>query len=113
MNATSNKAKKLAAALRRRNKVLPWREMAIQDYRGQIHYAVLCKIAKTDGAYIPNDLQSQKLLGLIKERSPYSIMPRWWERTPQALEKFNHTRANVKEMFEKTKSLQKAYKVKK
>lgn len=59
--------------------------------------------------YIPAGEQARTALDLYADISPYRVMPRWWNRTPEALKKFMHIKANVKEMYDKTKEEQFAY----
>jgi hypothetical protein len=63
-----NKAQKLARQLQLKAQSRGWREIAEQDYDGKIHFSVLNKIAKSDGAYVPADHATQYLLGLYKPR---------------------------------------------
>jgi hypothetical protein len=98
------KAKKKALALLRDKRT--WRQIAEEDYGNQIHYSVLCKFALKKGEYIPGDVNTQKLLGLITERSPYAIMPRWWARTPEALDAFANTRGKAKKLADDTREEQ-------
>jgi hypothetical protein len=60
------KAQKLARRLLRDKR--PWRQIAEEDYGNKIHFATLCKFAKSDGAYIPTDKATQYALGLYKPR---------------------------------------------
>jgi hypothetical protein len=63
-----NKAKKLARQLQLKAQTRTWRDIAEQDYDGRIHFSVLNRIAKTNGAYIPADHATQYLLGLYRPR---------------------------------------------
>lgn len=68
MSIVSAKGKKLARRLLRENKSRTWREISEQDYGGRIHFAVLNKIANSNGAYIPSGKATQYLLGVYKPR---------------------------------------------
>jgi hypothetical protein len=59
--------------------------------------------------YIPSDDKVRTALDLYADPNPYRNMPRWWARTPEALEQFNHTRANVKKLSDDTRREQFAY----
>ena len=63
-----NKAQRLARQLKKKAQSRTWRQIAKEDYQNQIHFSVLCKIAKTDGKYLPKDKPSLFLLGLYKPR---------------------------------------------
>ena len=75
MSISSSKSKKLARELLRKNRQgRTWRQIAEQDYGNKIHFATLCKIAKTGGRYVPSDKQTQYLLGLY--RAPRRLTPK-------------------------------------
>lgn len=61
-----NKTQRLARKLLRDKR--SWRQIAEQDYGNKIHFATLCKFAKSEGTYVPSDKATQYLLGLYKPR---------------------------------------------
>lgn len=63
--------------------------------------------------YIPSDEKVREALDLYADPNPYRLMPRWWNRTPEALEQFNRTKASVKKMSDETRREQFAYREKK
>jgi hypothetical protein len=81
----SQKAKTLARSLLRRNRGTrsnpgrSWRAIARDDYGDKINNATLCRIALSDGEWIPKDNQTQILLGL--KRAPRA-------RTPHAQQQY-------------------------
>lgn len=73
------KAKKTARTLLRANRKsdVSWRCISKSGYRLDgievkpgINHATLCRFAKAKGTWIPN-IETQKLLGIYKERKPY------------------------------------------
>lgn len=68
----SPKAKKLARTLLRKNRGTrkypsrSWRVIAREDYGDQVNNATLCRIALSDGEWIPKDEGLQIILGLAK-----------------------------------------------
>jgi hypothetical protein len=101
---TSRKAKKLALALLRENRAgRTWREISEQDYHGKVHFATLNRIAIHKGAWLPKDEAVLMCLGLITQRSPYAIMPRYFNRNPEALTWFLHKRDLVKGLSTETR----------
>ena len=108
---TSTKAKKLARNLLRENRRgRSWRIIAREDYQGKINHATLNRIAISKGEWLPKDDEILTILGLKTVRSPYAIMPRWWKRTPEALDAFLRIRGKAKGIAEETKEAQFAYK---
>ena len=107
MTVSSSKAKKKALELLRENQAgASWRELG--DKHG-VNYATLNRFANSRGKWLPKDTEILKRLGLVTERSPYASMPRWWERTPQALEKFKAMKARVKKLSDDTREEQFKY----
>jgi transcriptional regulator with XRE-family HTH domain len=109
MNIASSKAKKFAVGLLRENKEKSWRELS-EKYG--VNHATLNRIANSRGSWLPKDADILKKLGLITTRSPYAIMPRWWNRTPEALAAFLHIRGRVKQMSDDTRREQYSYRQK-
>lgn len=108
MNISPHKAKRLALALIRENRNgRSWREIAAQDYDNQVHFATLNRIAINKGEWLPRDETVLELLGLIVKRSPYAIMPRYFQRTPEALNWFLHKRNLAKGIADETRRAQK------
>lgn len=105
MSVASSKAKKLARSLRALNEDfdMSWREIAHVVYEDKVHFATLNRIAKSKGTWLPKDENVLKVLGLIRERSPYSILPRWYKRTPEALAYFKRMREAIKTESQKTR----------
>jgi hypothetical protein len=111
MNISPVKAKKLALALLRANRRgRSWREISAMDYGGQVHFATLNRIAIHKGAWLPKDERILELLGLIVKRSPYAVMPRYFQRTPDALAWFLHKRELAKGIATDTRKAQKGMK---
>ena len=110
----STKAKKLARSLLRENRRgRSWRTIAREDYQGQVNHATLNRIAISKGEWLPKDDKILTVLGLKTVRSPYAIMPRWWNRTPEALAAFLYIRGKAKGIADETKAAQFAYKKRK
>lgn len=99
------KAKRLAARLLRDKR--PWRKIAKDDYGDRVHFALLCKFAQRRGEWLPKDEAILDALGLITKRSPYAIMPRYFNRSPEALHWFLNKRQLAKGIAEDTKKAQK------
>lgn len=111
MRVSSSKAKKLARKLLRENSDgATWRELS-EKYG--VNHATLNRIANSRGAWLPKDETILKKLGLVTTRSPYAIMPRWWNRTPEALRYFKHIRDQARILSNETRDGQYAYKKKK
>ena len=58
--------------------------------------------------YVPTEERICELLDLYADPNPYRILPRWWERTPEALAAFNKTRAGIGFMYEQQRESIKA-----
>jgi hypothetical protein len=111
MNVASSKAKKLARSLLRKNRDgKTWRQIAQEDYQGRVSFATLNRLAINRGEWIPKDEEILSILGLLTIRSPYAIMPRWFNRTPEALTWFLHTRGLAKGIADSTRAAQQASK---
>lgn len=54
--------------------------------------------------YIPKDENVCKLLDLYADPNPYRNLPKWYKRTPEALEYFNRKREQIKAMSDEAKS---------
>lgn len=107
MTVSMVRAKKLALELLRKNRRgESWREIAAANFGGQVHYATINRIAIHKGAWLPKDEKILDALGLITKRSPYAIMPKHFNRTPEALEWFLHKRTLAKGIAEDTKKAQ-------
>ena len=102
------KARKFAKSLflKNRNRV-SWR--ALSRIHG-IAAGTLNRIAKSDGKWLPKDETVLEKLELLKDRSPYGIMPRWWKRTPEALQVFKYVRNQARIIANETRISQYAYK---
>ena len=72
MSISSVKVKKLVRKLLKDER--SWRRIASEDYDNRIHYSALCKFAISDGEYIPNDVEIQRLLGIY--RNPRRLTPK-------------------------------------
>lgn len=106
MNISSAKAKKLALSLLRENRSgRSWREIAANNFGGQVHYATLNRIAIHKGDWLPKDEKILDLLGLITKRSPYAVMPRYFNRMPEALAWFLRKRELAKGLSDETRHL--------
>jgi len=74
-NGISTIAKKATRRLMSENsKGRSWRDIAEQDYGNRISFALLNKFALRDGEWIPEDLETQRLLGLY--RKPRRMTPK-------------------------------------
>jgi hypothetical protein len=93
----------LRVQLRRLHKLYSWREMARDIYGGDVSHSVLQRLA-TDGNYTPADEKILTALDLIKKPNPYRALPRWYKRTPEALEYFNGKREQIKSMSDDAKA---------
>lgn len=111
MTIASSKAKKLARRLLSENRNgRSYRTIAREDYRDEIDQSTLSRIARTKGEWLPKSHELLELLGLLTIRSPYGIMPRWWKRTPEALERFVYVRNQARIIANETRASQYAYK---
>jgi len=99
--------RKRKAELNRLHKLYSWRAMAKDIYGGEIKFGTLERFA-TDKKYIPRDNDLLNILGVMIARSPYRILPKWFNRTPEALEFFNHVRSQIKFMYNEARAQQKA-----
>ena len=88
--------------LRNLHECMSWRVMARDIYGGHVTHSVLQRFA-TEKDYVPADENLLQVLELITPPNLYRSMPRWWERTPKALEFFMRTRGQVKMMFDEAK----------
>jgi len=105
------KQKKLARRLLRENRQgRSYRTIAREDYQNKIDQSTLSRIARTKGEWLPKSSELLNLLGLLTVRSPYAIMPRWWERTPEALQHFKYIRNQARGIANETRISQQAYK---
>lgn len=107
----SSKAKKIARRLLRENRNgRSYRTIAREDYQGKIDQSTLSRIARSKGEWLPKSEEILKTLGLLIVRSPYAIMPRWWERTPEAFRYFKYIRNQARIISNETRVGQYAYK---
>ena len=111
MNIASSKAKKLARSLLRENhNGRSYRTIAREDYQDKIDQSTLSRIARGKGTWLPKNPEMLNLLGLLTVRSPYAIMPRWWQRTPEALLHFKYIRDQARTISNETRISQYEYK---
>ena len=101
---TLNKAalRALRGQLKRLNKLYSWREMARDIYGDEVSHSVLQRLAK-DREYTPADVKILTALDLLRKPNPYRALPRWFKRTPEALEYVNGKRAQTKGMADATR----------
>ncbi len=104
---SKTRARKIANSLLRQNKKSSWRDLA-KTYG--VAAGTLNRFAKSHGEWLPKDENILQKLGLITVRSPYAIMPRWWERTPEALQRFKYVRDQARIIANETRAAQFAYK---
>jgi hypothetical protein len=110
MSVSSSKAKKFASRLLKENRSgATWRDLS---ERYGVNHATLNRIAKSRGRWIPKDETILKKLELLTVRSPFAIMPRWWERTPEALRMFKYIQNQARIIGNETRAAQYAYKKK-
>jgi hypothetical protein len=112
MTVAKAKARKLANSLLRQNdngKGISYR--GLEEKYG-VAAGTLNRIANSHGEWLPKDPVILKKLGLITERSPYAIMPRWWARTPEAFAAFMRTRGQAKKLADDTRQGQYAHRKK-
>jgi hypothetical protein len=101
------RARKIANSLLRQNKVNSWRDLS-KTYG--IAAGTLNRFANSHGAWLPKDEGILQKLGLVTVRSPYAVMPRWWKRTPEALQNFKYIRNQARVIANETHEQQFAYK---
>jgi hypothetical protein len=53
--------------------------------------------------YVPKSEEVCKLLDLYADPNPYRGLPKWYKRTPEALDYFNTKRAQIKQMSDEAK----------
>lgn len=97
----------LRVQLRRLNKLYSWRKMAGEIYNSEVSHSVLQRLA-TDKEYIPADAAILQALDLIKKPNPFRSLPRWYYRTPAALEYVQGKRAQIKGMADEAKAQRKS-----
>ena len=98
------RAKSIARRLLRENRHgRSWRQIAREDYCNRVNYATLNRFANGKGEWIPKDENILLALGLIKPRSPFAILPKWFDRSEDALAWFKGKREKVKEMHQDTR----------
>jgi hypothetical protein len=108
----SSKAKRLARELlKKRAQRGNWRDVQEYDYPS-VNFATLNRIANSKGEWLPKDEEILKVLGLVTVRSPYAVMPRWWNRTPDSLRVFKYIGNQAKIIANETRDAQFAYKKK-
>ena len=103
------RARKIANSLLRQNKEISWRALA-KTYG--VAAGTLNRIANSHGEWLPKDETILCKLGLLTVRSPYAIMPRWWKRTPEALQHFKYIRDQARTIGNDTRMSQNEYKKK-
>lgn len=104
MKISMSLAKRTAVGLLRKNRSRSWRTISREDYQGRVNHATLNRFANSKGAWVPKDEKILRALGLIKPRSPFAGLPKWFERTDEALSFFNGQRAKVKQMSADTRN---------
>ena len=104
---SKTRARKLANSLLRQSKEKSWRDLAKTH---DVTAGTLNRFANSHGEWLPKDEEILKKLGLLTVRSLYAIMPRWWKRTPEALEHFKHIRDQARGIANETRISQQAYK---
>jgi FMN phosphatase YigB (HAD superfamily) len=108
MKLSQSKIKERKKQLRRLNGVIKsWRNIQ-RDYYPEVSYQTLNRFA-TDKKYIPADVDTCKALDIFADVNPYRQLPKWYKRTPEALEYFNTKRAQIKMMSDKAKSQRDAF----
>jgi len=100
-------ARKIANSLLRQNKENSWRHL---EKTYGVAAGTLNRIANSHGEWLPKDEEILKKLGLVTVRSPYAIMPRWWQRTPEALRHFQYIRNQARGIANETRMSQYEYK---
>ena len=81
-----------------------WREFSRLYYGSEIKHGVLNRFAN-DPKYIPTDEFILDALGLIKQPNPYRVLPKYFERTPQALAYYRRTQGLIREASAASKQL--------
>lgn len=76
--------------------------MAREDYPG-VKAGTLNRFAKSKGTWIPQGCEILTALGLVKEPNPFRVLPRWYERTPEALEYYQHKKEQARQMSRNTR----------
>jgi hypothetical protein len=56
-----------------------WRRIARDYYGDRVHFATLCRIANTDGEWLPKDRHILIVLGLVEERKRRQLLPGEWK----------------------------------
>lgn len=94
--------RKRKAELKRLHKIYSWRVISKDFYEGKIKFGTLERFA-TDLTYIPKDKILLDLLEVMKTPSPYRTLPKWFKRTPEALEYFNTKRSQIQALGNEAK----------
>ena len=92
----------LRGHLKRLNKIYSYRDMATEIYGDKVSHGVLQRLA-TDKKYTPANVKILQALEVIQKPNPYRILPRRFNRTPEALEWFNKKREQIRTMSDAAK----------
>lgn len=111
MSISKARARKLAKRILRDNKRgRSYRVIAREDYpmlgangKPIIKPGTLNRFAKGKGEYIPVEDAILMALGLKKLRNPYAGLPKWFYRTPEALEYFQRKKEQIKQISNETR----------
>ena len=84
------------------------REMATSPffYNGKITFQTLGRFVN-ERDYIPANFETCKALDILTDPNPYRGLPKWFTRTPQALNFFNTKRMQIKQMSDDAKAQRK------
>jgi hypothetical protein len=83
------------------------REMASSPhfYNGSITFQTLGRFVHEKN-YVPASIETCRVLDIIADPNPYRSMPRYFQRTPEALTWFLHKRELVKGIADETRDAQ-------
>jgi len=78
-----------------------WRVIQ-RDYYPEVTYQTLNRFSN-DKKYVPVDEDVRKALDLYADPSPYRSLPKWYNRTPEALAFFQGMRVKIKGMYDEAR----------
>lgn len=71
------------------HKIYSFRQMSDEIFGGKVSFQVLGRFAK-EKDYVPVDEEVLKALDLITPPNPYRVLPRYFQRTKEALAFYRH-----------------------
>jgi len=85
-----------------------WRKVQ-RDYYPEVSFQTLQAFADRKRDYVPVNEKVREALDIFADPNPYRVLPRWFKRTPEALEYVNTKREQVKNMFDDAKQTRQSF----